>query len=271
MPRTAPKTSTRLKNRKSDPKGVTRYGRPAKAELALGNEKHLKAIDKHIEKHLGKIDHVLHEIISEYVHIDVHVVKPTKKKPYWFLITSGMSDKPMHPPRGAKHLSYAEIALALPAWWKLDEKSLKNTRWFWPINWMKTLARFPHVYETWLFYMHTIPLADFERAKGTKFTGVILGYDSELPEKFHKLTIGKKTVYFMTPIPVFEDEMNYRLEHGAEALHELLNRKELQGTDTYDPKRPNVCALLAKSAATTKPNSTTPRKKTAKSKPRRTK
>lgn len=261
--------STRLKNRKGDPEGVTRYGRPAKAELAIGDAKHLEAIDKHIHKHLGKVEHVLHEIYSEYVHIDVHVVKPTKKKPYWFLVTSGMSDKPMTTPKGAEELAYAEIAIALPAWWKLDEKSLKNTRWYWPIRWMKTLARFPHVYETWLFYMHTIPLSDVERAKGTKFTGVILGYDSELPEKFGRLKIGKKTVHFMTPIPVFEDEMNFRLEHGPEALSDILSVPEIAKTDTYDPKRPNAYKLFAAFDTKAKPKSA--RTNPTKPKPRRKK
>lgn len=32
----------------------------------------MERISAHIEKHLGKITHVFHEVLSDQVHIDVH-------------------------------------------------------------------------------------------------------------------------------------------------------------------------------------------------------
>ncbi|WP_251274378.1 hypothetical protein, partial [Enterobacter hormaechei] len=41
---------------------------------AIGEEQHIEAISAHLERHLGPVSGVFHEIISDLVHIDVHVV-----------------------------------------------------------------------------------------------------------------------------------------------------------------------------------------------------
>lgn len=61
----------------------------------------IEAISDHIEKHIGPIDNVWHELISDLVHLDVHQVAPTPDRPWWTLATSGMSDIPMSVPEGA--------------------------------------------------------------------------------------------------------------------------------------------------------------------------
>ena len=66
--------------------------------LAIGEERHIEAISAHIERHLGPVSGVFHEIISDLVHIDVHVVPANDHCPYLRLVTSGMSDLPMTVP-----------------------------------------------------------------------------------------------------------------------------------------------------------------------------
>ena len=61
-------------------------------------EEHIAAIGAHIERHLGPVSGVFHEIISDLVHIDVHVVPANDHCPYLRLVTSGMSDLPMTVP-----------------------------------------------------------------------------------------------------------------------------------------------------------------------------
>jgi hypothetical protein len=53
----------------------------------------------HVEKHVGKVEMVFHEIVSGKVHVDVHWIKPTTEKPVHTLVTTGTSDKPMHTPK----------------------------------------------------------------------------------------------------------------------------------------------------------------------------
>lgn len=242
----------RLKPKPGDTPETIRYGAPtADRTLTLGDAKSMKAIEKHITKHLGKPKFVYHEIYSELVHIDVHVVPPTKKRPFWYLITTGMSDRAMRAPKEAKDFRFAELAIALPGWWKLDERSLKSQRWYWPILWLKTLARFPHEFETWLFFEHSVPLADDFPAPGTKFEGVVMEMDDSFPPEFFTLKVGKRTIYFLSPVPVYPEEMQLKLSEGAEALNERLVK--LGTFDNYDPKRPNSCAK-----PTRRPKSMTP-------------
>ncbi len=60
-------------------------------------EECIEQISSHIEAHLGKVETVFHEILSDIVHIDVHFVKPTSEFPFVRLVTSGMSDLPSRP------------------------------------------------------------------------------------------------------------------------------------------------------------------------------
>ena len=53
-------------------------------------------------------------------------------------------------------LERAELAIALPPDWKLDEESLKDERWYWPIGLLKVLARLPISNDTWLGFGHTM-------------------------------------------------------------------------------------------------------------------
>lgn len=109
----------------------------------------LEQIAGHIERHLGPIAHVFHEVISDTVHIDVHVVRPTDENPFARLVTSGMSDLPMSTPQEIEPPRFAELIVTLPPDWKLDQASLEDDSWYWPVRLIKSLARFPHKYGTW--------------------------------------------------------------------------------------------------------------------------
>lgn len=226
---------------------VITYGEPsAKGGVAIGDTRSMAAIERHINTHVGKVEFVWHEIYSEIVHIDVHLVSPDKSNPHARLVTTGMSDRAMRAPRGAEECSHAELAISLPAWWKIDERSFSSPKWSWPMAWLRILARFPHEFDTWLFYSHTMPLSEIHPATGSNFCGVVMGIDSEFPEKFWRLKSGKKQIHFMTPIPVFPEEMAFALDHGSEALLERLATIP-NPWDCYDPARPNTVAKAAQS------------------------
>ena len=53
-------------------------------------------------------------------------------------------------------LERAELAIALPADWKLNQESIQDERWYWPIRLLKALARLPIVNDTWLAWGHTM-------------------------------------------------------------------------------------------------------------------
>jgi hypothetical protein len=117
------------------------YDEPAGWEAPQG-EMCLEQISAHIEAHLGPVATVFHEIVSDTVHIDVHVVLPTEESPYARLVTSGMSDLPM--PGDNDVPRYLELVATLPGDWRLDRASFEDERWYWPVRLLKQLARFPH-------------------------------------------------------------------------------------------------------------------------------
>ena len=85
---------------------IYRYTDGEKEWEAPHGEESIEEISAHIETHIGKVSIVLHEMLSDTVHIDVHHVKPTRERPYHTLITSGMSDLAMNVPDEIKSAKY---------------------------------------------------------------------------------------------------------------------------------------------------------------------
>jgi len=209
--------------------------------LATGDQANIKLISTHVETHVGKIDNVLHELVSELVHIDIHCVAPTPDMPYHTLVTSGMSDRPMACPEGLEACAFAELLIRLPADWPITREAFRDEKHYWPIRWLKILARFPHEYDTWLFEGHTIPNGDPPGpfAEGTKFSGWMLHPAVLAPPEFHTLPVSaEKSIHFFAIYPLYDSEMQLKLNKGAE---KLIAKFEKHGvTEVVDIHRPDV-------------------------------
>lgn len=210
-------------------------------ELAVGEEELIEAIDRHIAAHIGSVESVFHEIISDLVHVDVHWVKPDVHRPWHTLITSGMSEKPMSAPEDAEDCAFAELLVRLPPNWKLSKEAFEDERWYWPLRCLKLLARLPHEYETWLWEGHTVPAGDPPEplAPNTEFCCLMLAPPSDLPEEFHVLDTGEKRIHFFSMIPLYREEMEHKLKFGYEAVTARFEKHGI--TDVIKIGRPNVC------------------------------
>ena len=219
-------------------------------EFAIGDEQNIEAISDHIEKHVGKIESVFHEIISELVHIDVHWVKPTAKFPFHTLVTSGMSDKPMTVPEGLEDHKYAELCILLPEDWQIGgtnyatmEEAFKDENVYWPVRWLKTIARFPHGYDTWVGHGHTIPNGENADpfSENTKLGCMILFPSLSLGSEFFQLKINEqKTINFYCLYPLYREEMEFKLKKGSDALLDKFDKYHL--SDIVDIGRKNTCS-----------------------------
>lgn len=204
-------------------------------------EECIKEISDHIESHLGKVETVFHEIVSDTVHIDVHFVKPTDDFPFVRLVTSGMSDLPMTVPDGAESSRYAELMVTLPGDWRLDQKSFEDENWYWPVRLLKGLARLPHKYRTWLGFGHSVPNGDPPEpyASRTGLCGAIVLPPVTVPEGFHRLRINEeKEITFYAAVPLYAEEMNFKLRSGTDKLLDKFDRADV--SDIIDPVRRNV-------------------------------
>lgn len=201
-----------------------------------------RQIADHIEEQIGPIDYVFHELVSEYVQIDVHRVPPQSNRPYYTLITSGMSGLPMTVPNGAESLRFAELVLCLPSSWPLNMDDFQDERNYWPIRLLKVLARLPHEFQTWLGQGHSIPNGDPPQpyARNTRFCGAVIMPPLITPDEFRTLNLdGDDVIHFYSVLPLFHEEMECKLREGMNVLIDRLDRGQV--SELVDLRRRNTC------------------------------
>lgn len=211
----------------------------SKIQEALPRRAH--AIERHLARTVAPVAFVAHELTSELVHVDVHFVPPSSATPFWLLFTTGMSDLPMTVPCECCP-THAELCMLLPPSWQCDRSAWTDDRWFWPIRWLRDLARLPHRRRTWIDQGHTIPNGDPPRPfnRSTKLAGMIVLRSITLPVSAQTISTNGIDIELFTLWPIHRDEMRFKLARGAEALVDRL--EEAAVSDIVDPDRPSVLA-----------------------------
>lgn len=216
----------------------------AEPELVCGDPETVSAVSNHIEMNIGKVAGVLHEVVSTLVHIDVHIVPPDKDRRFTTLVTSGMSDRPMAAPEELlEDYGHAELVMCIPGDWPLEEAAMRDETYYWPIRLLKRLARLPHAVETWLGHGHSIPNGDPAEpyAPNTKLCGAVLCATFWFGKEFLWLTTpnGKK-ITFLSVIPVYDEEMSFKLNSNADDLFDRMERRLGVIPFVVDPRRKNA-------------------------------
>ena len=201
---------------------------PETGTMYVYSEEELREYEDFLSSRYGKFDRIFHEIVSPDIHLDVIVIHPTKEHPFYKLITMGMGAYRMQVPGELREyeLERAELVTYLPADWQV----YSDKEWdYWPIRWMKILARYPLEAETWLGLGHTVSTSaeDDAVAENAGFTGFLLlnalGLDRE-PLDF-RLPSGER-VNFYQMLPLYPEEVCFKLEHGIEALMERFGEED---------------------------------------------
>ena len=187
-------------------------------------EEEMEAVEGHIQQYFGKFENVFHEIVSPDIHVDICMVPPAGERDYCTLVTMGMGAHRMNVPEELAEykLERAELAIALPADWKLDQESMKDEKWYWPIRLLKSLARLPLNCDSWLGHGHTVenrePFAD-----NTNLCTAILISPQGTEDGSEVCTLPNgEEVNFYQVIPLYADELDYKLAHDADALLEKM-------------------------------------------------
>jgi hypothetical protein len=217
-----------------------------------------EAISKHIDRTIGPCTSIFHELVSDRIHLDLHIVPPSGEKPseahplgtnHYTIVTSGMSTLPMNLPSGThRDGRFAELMVALPADWpgmgpdgQFDDERMKDEANWWPIRWLKHMARFPHDYDTNLGIGHTVPTDDppapFDDT--TKQCCVLIGPPLLSPDSSRLVINDDVVINFYAIWPIYLEEMNCKLEYGYSTLAAKFDEIEL--FELIDPRRKNVC------------------------------
>ena len=202
----------------------------------LYTDEQLKVVQRHIERRIGHFNRVFHEIVSPDIRVDVAIIEPTPERNYYTLVTMGMGAHRMTVPRDleGENFDRAELIICLPPDWPLNSS---NEMWFWPVKWLKVMARLPGEQHTWLAWGHTVsnnePLAE-----NTKLSGVIVCTMDDFDEGADKCILPNgECINFYQIVPLYSEEIEYKLGHSKEELLHLLD-----GIDyVVDLNRPNQC------------------------------
>ncbi len=164
----------------------------------------------------GPCDFVDHEVGLQIPHVDVYVY-PTgyEGRDFSTLVTGGMSDLPMHVPRGEK-VRRTELVLYVH---EPKEEYIAILR---------LLAHFPHDHRTWLDHGHTFPNGNpaqplfEESALDTLLLLDSIVYpDATLDQH---LQIGKDPVHLLWVVPLTTAECELKLRDGTNAILDLFER-----------------------------------------------
>ncbi len=121
-------------------------------------------------------------------------------------------------------LDYAEYVICLPKDWNLN--SGDNTD-YWPVKLLKDVARLPIWCDTWLSYGHTTQ-SDEEGsayASNTGFNSVVLNFAANKKGDIRLIMPSGKTINFYEIVPLYPEELQYKIENGADALFKLFEEK----------------------------------------------
>ncbi|MBM83926.1 MAG: hypothetical protein CMJ78_25500 [Planctomycetaceae bacterium] len=200
------------------------------SETVLGGQEAIELISNHIEKHIGAIDGVIHESGSDLVPVDLHVVPPTDERPFYTVITSGMSDRPMRVPAELSGLRFAELLICLPPDWPLTQADFQDEANYWPLGLVKRLARLTHENDTWLGFGQTVPNSDPPQpyAENTQFSCALIGIPLLSDKEFWKLEVSEsKTIHFYSVVPMYPEETDYKLSKGLDQLLQRFDKHQV--------------------------------------------
>lgn len=206
-------------------------------DTAFYTEEEMAAAERHIETYFGTIENVFYELVSPDIHVDVCMIPPEGERDYFTLVTMGMGARQMNVPEELAEykLERAELAISLPPDWKLDQESMKDEKWYWPVRLLKMLARLPIVSDTWLGWGHTV---DNKKpfAENTRLCAAILTEPQNIEEDGCACLLpGGEKVNFYQVIPLYREELEYKIKQSAQELLEIMAEEGLAA----DPDRRN--------------------------------
>ena len=215
--------------------------RKAPPRRSAGDPRLGRAVTAHVEKYIGRVDWVFHDMGSDVIHLDLLWAKPGPKRNHHTIVTCGMSELAMKAPRGWSGNRHAELLLRLPSNWKIGPMHMNDEQFTWPLHELEHLGRLPHLYQTWLWLGLVSANGDPPEpiCASTRFCGSILARPKWTPERFHSLRVDPgRSLEFLSVIPLYAEELLLAQDAGSAALLEKLDQAGV--TDLIDANRPNL-------------------------------
>ncbi|MCL2018280.1 MAG: suppressor of fused domain protein [Oscillospiraceae bacterium] len=217
-----------------------------KTVAAIYSREQSEKLGKHIIKYFGEPSSIIKEDIPGDVCVDIYIIEPNELSEAYTLLTVGAGALIMDIPDEYEHpvnSRRAEFLIRLPETWEfpddLASMDESDENWYWPVRWLKNIAKRPASFKTWLGWGHTVQSEGGSFAENTGFCCMLV----EMPHRFangaFKADIGEyEHVHFYQLLPLYREEMDYKLQNGTQALTELFGD---DFSDIVDIDRENYC------------------------------
>ena len=197
-------------------------------------------VDEHIKSTIGPIEYVHHELGFDDPRIDVYYVAPSPDRQFHTFVTCGMSSRPMNTHGEVEGNQFAELMVLLPREWPVSDDALKKNRYAWPIDLLRSLARYPHENDTWFGIAHSIPNGGPARplGEGVDWKAVLLLPPLLLPDAGQMVLPSGERVDFLCMVPLYIEELKLKVERGSAVLLDLFDQHGIN--ELIRPERMNV-------------------------------
>ena len=139
------------------------------------------------------------------------------------IMTNGFSNYKMPVPEKFEGKEHVELFFCLPSYWDLENK---NGQWI--FDWINKLTKHAIEKHTWFGVGHTIPNGNpaMPLSPTMKQKYLLLNEPAFLAEQLTPIKLPGFDVNFLGIIPIFEDEMDYKMGKGT---YKLMRKMEGKG------------------------------------------
>lgn len=158
--------------------------------------------------------------------------------PVTLIMTNGLCDYKMATPEKVEGKEFNELYFCLPSYW--DWEDLENPRMNWIYPWIQRLGKYVQEKKTWFGHGHTLPCGvEMESLSETmRQNHFMLSDPMLLEQELSPVILGNKTVYFLSIIPIYPDEMDYKQGKGTFKFVQKLRQHGI--TEKLDDYRGTV-------------------------------
>lgn len=132
------------------------------------------------------------------------------RTPVTVVMTNGLSNYQMPVPEKWEDRAFNELYFCLPSYWEWEDLGNPNTNWV--FDWLQKLAAYVVEKETWFGHGHTMPCGkEMKPLSSTmKQNHFFLSDPMLLIDELAPVSVDDKTIRFLSVIPIFKDEMDYK-------------------------------------------------------------
>lgn len=158
--------------------------------------------------------------------------------PVTILMTDGLSNYTMPIPEKMKGREHNELYFCLPSYWEWDD--LENPNMNWIFTWIQKLSKFAIDKKTWFGHGHTMQCgSDMAPLSPTMQQNHFFLTDPMLLEKeLEPIEINGKEIHFLSIIPIYGEEMDYKQGKGTAKFQQKLRNSGI--TEKLDDFRGSV-------------------------------